>query len=90
MSSNNLITPSDLPLTMKEHSISPKSGVQIGEALTSTLEKVEKMRIIEALKKTGWVQARAARLVGITSRQIGYKIKKYEINIKKALSAKTD
>ncbi len=90
MSSNNLITLSDLPLTMKEQSISPKAGVQTGEALTSTLEKVEKMRIIEALEKTGWVQARAARLIGITSRQMGYKIKKYEINIKEALSAKTD
>ncbi|MGE5892640.1 MAG: helix-turn-helix domain-containing protein, partial [bacterium] len=39
----------------------------------------EKARILEALEKTGWVQAKAARLLGITSRQIGYKMKKYQL-----------
>jgi len=34
----------------------------------------------EALERTGWRQAAAARLLGITARQIGYKIKKYELN----------
>ncbi len=80
MSSVNHITPFDLPLSMMEQSLRRECNIQIGDALVSTLEKVEKTRILEALKKSGWVQAKAARLIGITSRQIGYKIKKYNIN----------
>ncbi|MEK6576639.1 MAG: helix-turn-helix domain-containing protein [Nitrospirota bacterium] len=40
---------------------------------------MEKDQIMAALKKTGWIRARAAKLLGITPRQIGYKIKKYNI-----------
>ena len=49
--------------------------------LPQTLEELEKRRIEEALKKCGYVQARAARLLGITQRQIGYKIKKFGIQV---------
>jgi Nif-specific regulatory protein len=31
------------------------------------------------LLRHGWVQTRAARELGLTQRQIGYKIKKYSI-----------
>jgi Nif-specific regulatory protein len=41
------------------------------------IQEIEKTNILHALEKTGWVQAKAARLLGITPRQIGYKIKKY-------------
>lgn len=41
----------------------------------------ERDRIIAALKKTGWVQAKAARLLKMTPRQIGYGISKYRIDI---------
>ncbi len=43
------------------------------------LEEVEKEEIRQALLRNGWVQARAARDLGITPRQIGYKIKKYKL-----------
>ena len=36
-------------------------------------------RIVAALGRCGGVQARAARLLGLTPRQIGYKMRKYEI-----------
>lgn len=39
--------------------------------------------IIQALEKTGYVQAKAARLLGISLRQLNYRIKKYNIPIKK-------
>ncbi len=45
--------------------------------------KSERERLIEALEKTGWVQAKAARLLGLTPRQIGYALRKQEIDIKK-------
>jgi len=81
MSSDKIITSSDLPLAMREQSINSRQALSSGVPLISTLEKVEKTKILDALQKTGWVQAKAARLIGITSRQIGYKIKKYGINL---------
>jgi len=45
----------------------------------STIERSEKNFIIDALEKCGSVQSKAARALGITPRQIGYKIRKYGI-----------
>jgi len=47
--------------------------------LQNTVEQLERDKMIEALKKCGWVQSRAAKMLGITPRQVGYKIKKYKI-----------
>ena len=33
-----------------------------------------------ALMRNGWVQARAARDLGLTQRQIGYRIKKFNLD----------
>lgn len=44
-----------------------------------TLEDMEKRSIIAALKKTGGNQTRAADLLGITRRTLGYRMKKYNI-----------
>jgi Nif-specific regulatory protein len=35
------------------------------------------------MERTGWVQAKAARLMNLTPRQIGYALRKYDIPIKK-------
>jgi Nif-specific regulatory protein len=40
---------------------------------------MERREIEAALLRHGWVQARAARELGLSQRQIGYKIKKYRI-----------
>jgi Nif-specific regulatory protein len=48
----------------------------------TNIEEIEKNNILSALEKTRWVQARAAKLIGITPRQIGYKIKKYGLGEK--------
>jgi Nif-specific regulatory protein len=45
----------------------------------STIERSEKNFIVDALEKCGWVQSKAAQALGITPRQIGYKIRKYGI-----------
>jgi Nif-specific regulatory protein len=42
-----------------------------------SLEDIEKQEVENALRRHGWVQARAARELGLTQRQIGYKVKKY-------------
>jgi Nif-specific regulatory protein len=44
---------------------------------------VERARIVQAMERSGWVQAKAARLLGLTPRQIGYALKKYGIEVKR-------
>ena len=39
--------------------------------------------VIAAMEKSGWVQAKAARLLGLTPRQIGYALKKHGIEVKR-------
>ncbi len=48
-------------------------------SLKADVEAIEQDQILQALERCGWVQARAARLLGITPRMIGYKIKKYAL-----------
>ncbi len=43
----------------------------------------ERARLLDAMEKTGWVQAKAARMMGLTPRQIGYALRKHGIEIKK-------
>ena len=42
----------------------------------------ERDRLVEAMERSGWVQAKAARMLGLTSRQVGYAIKKHGIDVK--------
>ncbi len=79
MSATNKIAAADLPDSL---SIRRVKSYGKSSSLTASVEEIEKANIIEALDKSGWVQARAARLLGITSRQIGYKISKYMIKEK--------
>lgn len=43
----------------------------------------ERDRLIEAMDKAGWVQARAARILGLTPRQVGYALRRHGIEVKK-------
>lgn len=43
----------------------------------------ERDRVIAAMERSGWVQAKAARLLGLTPRQIGYALKKHGIEVKR-------
>ncbi len=45
-----------------------------------SLEALERREIEASLKRNGWVQVRAARELGLTQRQIGYRIKKYGLS----------
>lgn len=49
----------------------------IMESLRDKIETLEREEINKALAECNWVMARAARMLGITERMIGYKIKKY-------------
>ncbi len=41
------------------------------------LRDMERQQVLNALERHGWVQSRAARELGLTLRQIGYRIRKY-------------
>ncbi len=41
------------------------------------LRAMERLQILDALERHGWIQSRAARELGLSLRQIGYRIKKY-------------
>jgi Nif-specific regulatory protein len=43
----------------------------------------EKERLVEAMDRAGWVQAKAARILGLTPRQIGYALRKHGIDIQR-------
>jgi Nif-specific regulatory protein len=43
----------------------------------------ERERLVEAMETAGWVQAKAARILGLTPRQVGYALRKNDISIKR-------
>jgi Nif-specific regulatory protein len=43
----------------------------------------ERERLVEAMRTAGWVQAKAARLLGLTPRQVGYALRKHGVAVEK-------
>src|SRR5580658_7839387 len=89
MSKSNLLSVEDIPLPLDLSSnYSPLSqdgtGPLVSPTLSSnnTLSEIEKMKVMEAMERCGGVQAKACKLLGITPRQLGYKLKKYKIGYK--------
>ena len=89
MSKGNLLSVEDIPLPFDFSSnVSPLSqdgsSPIVSPSLSSnnTLSEIEKMKVMEAMERCGGVQAKACKLLGITPRQLGYKLKKYKIGYK--------
>jgi Nif-specific regulatory protein len=83
MARREIVAPEDVPLPVNIHMPTPPPRVLFSESTASTLPKavadIERERLLEALRRSGGVQTRAAALLGITPRQLGYKLKKYHI-----------
>ncbi len=86
------LKPEDFPITgMKirlEHvgsgphnDLSGQSLLAQGVQLPEAVERVEKAMIMEALQKTEGNQRKAAQLLGVTERILGYKIKNYGLRV---------
>ena len=58
------------------------AGASEGDAVEGEAE-TDRARLIEAMETAGWVQAKAARLLGLTARQIGYALRKHGVPVKK-------
>ena len=57
--------------------------LEVLDGETNPLFMSERDRIVDAMEKCGWVQAKAARMLNLTPRQIGYALKKYNIEVKR-------
>ncbi len=80
MSEGSEITESDLPpsiLIWKD--LGGARTDHRGGWLPEVLRRVEHRAVVEALERCDWVQAKAARLLGISERSMWYRVKKLEI-----------
>ncbi len=69
-----------LPLESTESSMMGEK--KSSASLPQTVVSIERAQIIQALEKCGGIQARAAKILGLTPRQMGYRILKYGIRPK--------
>jgi Nif-specific regulatory protein len=58
-------------------------AVEAVAAIQPPDDGTERSRLIEAMETAGWVQAKAARLLGLSARQIGYALRKHGVPVKK-------
>jgi len=68
-----------LSLSLDPSESSSARGPQEATSLPQKVVSIERAQIIQALENCGWVHVRAAKLLGLTPRQIGYRIIKYRI-----------
>ena len=74
----NIVVPADLPSEVRLHTAPaarpygfdiPAEGIDI--------EEFERQLIVQAMEKSGWVIAKAARLLGLTYRTLQYRLEKF-------------
>lgn len=85
MAEEEVITEKDLPLKANSAGITevhPNDAACVYEDLGTEVERLERLHIIQALKQNKGIQQRASKVLGITPRQLGYRIKKYNIDLK--------
>jgi len=63
--------------------VEPAAPASNAAAASPAGSVADRDRVVAAMEKSGWVQAKAARLLGLTPRQIGYALKKYGIEVKR-------
>lgn len=69
------VVPTDLPMHLVMHDALDEGCAE--STLEDEVEALERRRIVASLRRHAYVQAQAARELGITARQLGYKIRKY-------------
>jgi Nif-specific regulatory protein len=90
MARRDIIAPEEVPLPVSIHRPAafvrpPLAGSEVA-TLPREIADIERERLIEALQRCGGVQTRAATLLGITPRQLGYRLRKYHIDPHSVLS----
>ncbi|MEK8095300.1 nif-specific transcriptional activator NifA [Methylocystis sp. IM3] len=54
-----------------------------GGGFTSSRKMIDRETLVEGMEKAAWVQAKAARILGVSLRQVNYALKKYNIEVKR-------
>ena len=84
MADDGLINHEALTLTGLEDRILSRGGNLTQPKVNFNDPEIdERERIVSALECAGWVQAKAARLLGMTPRQIAYRIQQFNIKMQK-------
>jgi DNA-binding NtrC family response regulator len=73
MADGNLVLPKDLPPQLQDAKPSEKAG----SVLVGDMREIQRRAILEALEKTGGNKTRAADLLGISRRNLIYKLREY-------------
>lgn len=80
ITSDGTVKPEDLEdLTGSKSQLPEEITLDFSEPLPQKVARLEKMMIEEALKRTGYVQTKAAKLLGIDEKSLRYKRRKYGI-----------
>ena len=85
MCENGTIEAHHLPVNITKGLTNQVTGAFQGSlSIDEQLREIEESMIIESLRKTGGVQARAAEFLGINQRSLWHRIKKYKIDVQVA------
>jgi DNA-binding NtrC family response regulator len=76
---SKVITLNDLPINIKGFKEEKSITASEEETLTEQVEALEKQLIFDALQQSGGNQTKAGKLLGLTERNLRYKLKKYDI-----------
>ena len=76
---SKVITLNDIPMNIKGFKEEKSIGSLDEGTLTEQVEALEKQLIFDALQQSGGNQTKAGKLLGLTERNLRYKLKKYNI-----------
>jgi two-component system NtrC family response regulator len=79
LSRGNVITLNDLPINIKGFKEEKTFAALSEGSLTEQVEALEKQLIFDALQESDGNQTKAGKLLGLTERNLRYKLKKYNI-----------
>jgi Nif-specific regulatory protein len=79
----SLPAPAATNFAESESSLTAAEATEVAAVNTEGKPEGERERLVWAMERCGWVQAKAARLLKISPRQMGYALQKNEIEVRK-------
>lgn len=81
LAAGRIVTPAVAPSTPSAPPIEPASPAE--PLIRPGTANTARDQLVAAMEEAGWVQAKAARLLGMTPRQIAYALKKHDIEVRR-------
>ncbi|HEY4716930.1 MAG TPA: sigma 54-interacting transcriptional regulator [bacterium] len=80
LSKSNIVDSDELPLPVAYNPVRFKPSQKTSDSQIETrLDGIERNAIMQAMRESDWVQKEASKKLGISPRQLNYKLKKYKI-----------